>query len=291
MESDQAGGERLRQRPVERFAGEEHVFDLAEEAARLRGEPHPAKDGHRQIVLFRDDPVSLVLFDFEAGGILRDHVANGIVTIFVLSGRAEISTPDGDHVIAAGSLLILRPGVTHDLAAPVATEVLVSIDLAADPEVGQAKMPAESDVQAAAAIRAHHGELHEGLRTRVVLAVDAARGHRPYRDARDAVLAFLDEELLPHAAAEETALYPAGETGAAELLVRAMRDEHRNLIAHVDELRKADDAIAAATTAGTILALFESHLAKENDLLVPALLADPAVSLATLLGGMHEVLG
>ncbi|MFN8518881.1 MAG: AraC family ligand binding domain-containing protein [Chloroflexota bacterium] len=123
--------ERSRQAPAERFEGVEHQFDLAGEAARLRAEPRPAKDGHRQIVLFRQDPVSLVLFDFEAGGFLADHVAEGIVTIHVLSGRAEVRTPDAEHAIPAGSVLVLRPGVQHDLIAPVATEVLVTIHLTA----------------------------------------------------------------------------------------------------------------------------------------------------------------
>jgi hypothetical protein len=33
-----------------------------------------------------------------------------------------------------------------------------------------------------------------------------------------------------------------------------------------------------------ILALFESHLSKENDLLIPVLVADPNVALGALLG-------
>ncbi len=152
-------------------------------------------------------------------------------------------------------------------------------------------MSSQSDVQAAAAIRVHHRELHDGLRTRVLNLGDAVRSGQAHDDTRDSVLAYLDEELLPHAAAEETALYPAGDSGASEMLVRAMREEHRNLVAHVEEMRTAGDAIAAATTASAILALFESHLSKENDLLVPALLADPGVSLAALLGGMHELVG
>lgn len=152
-------------------------------------------------------------------------------------------------------------------------------------------MSTESDGQAAAAIRAHHQELHAELRTRVFDAVEAVRGGRPSGDARDAVLAYLDGELLPHAAAEESALYPAGESGPGELLVRAMRDEHRNLIDHIDTMRTTDDGIDVATMATAILALFESHLSKENDVLVPALLADPDVSLATLLSGMHELVG
>jgi quercetin dioxygenase-like cupin family protein len=157
MESNQASGERLRQPPVERFAGEEHVFDLAQEAARLRDEPHAAKDGHRQIVLFREDPVSLMLFDFEAGGILRDHVADGIVSIFVRSGRAEVRTPDGDHVLPAGSVLVLRPGVSHDLAAPVAAEVLVTVHLAADGGRDTWRAEATTTRKESAAARARAG--------------------------------------------------------------------------------------------------------------------------------------
>ena len=68
-----------------------------------------------------------------------------------------------------------------------------------------------------------------------------------------------------------------------------MREEHKELIARVDSLRTAADGIEAAVTAGAILALFESHLWKENELLVPAFVADPNVSLSDLLIGMHEL--
>ena len=49
--------------------------------------------------------------------------------------------------------------------------------------------------------------------------------------------------------------------------------------------------VEAATTGSAIQAIFESHLSKENDLLVPALVADPRVSLGELLDGMHELVG
>jgi quercetin dioxygenase-like cupin family protein len=129
METESRDTGRLRERPTMRFAGPEHVFDLAAEAVRLRTEGHPAQDGHRQVVLFREDPVSLVLFDFDAGGVLPDHVADGIVTILVVSGRAEVKTPAERHVLLAGGVLVLRPGVPHDLIAPVASQVLVSVFL------------------------------------------------------------------------------------------------------------------------------------------------------------------
>jgi hypothetical protein len=70
-----------------------------------------------------------------------------------------------------------------------------------------------------------------------------------------------------------------------------MREEHKGLIAHVGELRAAREGVVAASEANAILALFESHLWKENELLIPALLNDSQVHLSELLEGMHELVG
>ena len=152
-------------------------------------------------------------------------------------------------------------------------------------------MPHLTDEEAIVAIKAHHVELRDGLRERVLAVRSTIQVGMAHGEAKQAVLDYLEQELLPHAAAEEEALYPAGDTGTTALLVRAMRDEHRNLVAHVAELKEAVDGVEAATSASAILALFESHLSKENDLLLPALAADPGVSLGELLGGMHELVG
>ncbi len=127
--------ERLRQAPVDRFAGAEHVYDLAGIAAQLRAEPHPATDGHRQMTIARHGSVALVLFDFEADGRLVDHVAGGLVTIHVLAGGIEVKTPDGHHELGAGTVLVLAPGVKHDLHASVPSQVLLTVHLEDNPGV------------------------------------------------------------------------------------------------------------------------------------------------------------
>ena len=48
---------------------------------------------------------------------------------------------------------------------------------------------------------------------------------------------------------------------------------------------------AAAAAARALQVVFESHLAKENELVLPLLVGGPGVSVAGLLGGMHELLG
>jgi iron-sulfur cluster repair protein YtfE (RIC family) len=149
----------------------------------------------------------------------------------------------------------------------------------------------QTDSQAAEAIKAHHAELQTTLRERVSALEEAVRRGEWHGDAQRLVMVFLQGELLPHASAEEEALYPAGDTGLSAMLVRAMRDEHRTIVGRVAALGEATDAVAVATTASAVLALFESHLSKENDLLLPALLNDPNVDLGELLAGMHELVG
>jgi iron-sulfur cluster repair protein YtfE (RIC family) len=152
-------------------------------------------------------------------------------------------------------------------------------------------MPIQQDEEAAAAIRAHHDELRDTLRVRVGDLNDAVRAGRSHVVSERAVIGYLEDDLLPHAAAEETGLYPAGDTGLTALRVRAMREEHKGIVANVERLRGAADGLEAVATASAILALFEAHLWKENELLIPALVADPNVSLGELLSGLHELVG
>ncbi len=107
----------------------------------------------------------------------------------------------------------------------------------------------------------------------------AVQTGRPDEPAQQTVSAFLDTELLPLAAAEERSIYPAGNRGLTAILVQAMLEEHRNLIAHVAGLRGSTEATVAVGSASAIKALFKSHLSKENDLRLPALVADLGVSL------------
>jgi hypothetical protein len=49
--------------------------------------------------------------------------------------------------------------------------------------------------------------------------------------------------------------------------------------------------VQSEAAARALSALFEAHLAKENDLILPLLLAADDISLAGLLDGMHDLLG
>lgn len=121
--------DRMRPAPRERFAGREHLFDLVAESEKLRAEPGGPRNGHRQITLFRGGGISVVLFDFEADGWLKDHAADGYVSVIVLDGKLQMSTAAGDYLMPSGSLLVLSPGVRHDVRALTPSRMLLTVRL------------------------------------------------------------------------------------------------------------------------------------------------------------------
>jgi uncharacterized protein (DUF2249 family) len=145
----------------------------------------------------------------------------------------------------------------------------------------------QGDAEARDAVEEHHAQMSGALHQLVGELAASGGDHA----VRDRLVSWCDRELVPHAQAEEKALYPAGlaSTGG-RLLVEAMLAEHGVIVGLVDQLRTAEGA-RTLTAAGGLLAVFDSHLTKENEQLLPLLVADPSVSLHDLLGGMHELLG
>jgi uncharacterized protein (DUF2249 family) len=142
------------------------------------------------------------------------------------------------------------------------------------------------------AMLAHHKRLGEQLAGRADAVSGAAAAGRPHGTAVAGLIAYLAGEILPHAAAEETTIYPAAAAHAGLAgVVGEMTAEHRTLTAAGERLAALTDGAAAARQAQQIAGLFAAHAAKENDLLLPVLLADRSVDLAALLGQMHDSAG
>jgi uncharacterized protein (DUF2249 family) len=151
-----------------------------------------------------------------------------------------------------------------------------------------------TDRRAAQAVVRHHAELAATLGRHVAALFEAAEigSSRLTWQHRDELVAWIHGELLPHAAAEEAALYPAAAAQPdGRLLVDGMVAEHKAITALVGDLEAAGTPTTAAAAARALSALFEVHLAKENDLVLPLLLAADQVSLHDLLEGMHDMLG
>lgn len=148
-----------------------------------------------------------------------------------------------------------------------------------------------ADAEAAEKVEQHHAEMAGRL---ALLTADVVRATRTdlAQSARQQLLAWLRDELVPHATAEEQTLYPAAaQIAETRLLVEAMLAEHVLIHRLVADLEAAADPVEAAAIARALETLFGSHLAKENDQLIPTLVASPSYSVAEMLNGMHELLG
>lgn len=121
--------DRLREHPAKRFAPPERVIDLDGCTDDLLDEPRQATDGHRQITLAQRDSVTQTLFHFEAGSTLPDHSVDGDVTIHILEGTVEISTPENTYELGKNQILVLAPQVTHDLHAKSEARMLLTVHL------------------------------------------------------------------------------------------------------------------------------------------------------------------
>src|SRR6266508_2881220 len=99
-----------------------------------------------------------------------------------------------------------------------------------------------ADEVAVQAVIGHHAQLAAGLTERVDALVRRVETDqlRTAQTAREDLLAFLRREVLPHARAEEQALYPpAAAHPDGRLLVEGMLAEHAALTALVEELAAA----------------------------------------------------
>ncbi len=157
----------------------------------------------------------------------------------------------------------------------------------------------EADARAAAAVEQHHAQLSGALALKAGGVIAAA-----VREADDGpsggwvdtaatdLVRWCRTELLPHAVAEETTLYAAArERVEGRLLVESMLREHSVLTGLVDEIEGASNAVTKAAGARALQVLFDTHLDKENTLVLPLLVSAPDVSVAQLLEGMHELIG
>ena len=144
-----------------------------------------------------------------------------------------------------------------------------------------------------AAARRHHETLLRTLSDRVEeLLVAVESRSEEVRAARLHLVEFCDTQLLPHARAEESSIYPAAATdGRTRLLVEAMTVEHRTIADLVEVVRYAFHPVRAAAAAESLRVLFETHVAKEDSIVYPLVASVPGLSLEGLMAGLHDLLG
>ena len=109
------------------------------------------------------------------------------------------------------------------------------------------------------AMLAHHRALGEGVASRVKQVVAASGRFEP---ASAELVAYLAEEVIPHAIAEEHTVYQVARAFPdLEDTVVGMIDEHRYLVAAVERLAKVSTGAEAVSEAEAIGSFFAAHVA------------------------------
>ena len=147
-----------------------------------------------------------------------------------------------------------------------------------------------TQIQALDAMLQHHRTLVADVDNRVAALAETVDSGIAYEPAVAELVTYLAEEVIPHAVAEELSIYRTAATRAnLANTVNEMIAEHRVLTAAVESLANASNGPAALTQARQIGTFFTTHVVKENELLLPALLEDNDVDLAKLLEQMHRL--
>jgi quercetin dioxygenase-like cupin family protein len=117
--------------PKERFAPDVAHFNLVVTARELALEAHEGQHGHRQIALYKHGHghATVALFRFKQGGGMAEHSAPGTVFVQVLEGRLVLRAQGENHVVSQGELLVLAPGMPHDVRAEEDSVMLLTVCL------------------------------------------------------------------------------------------------------------------------------------------------------------------
>lgn len=148
-----------------------------------------------------------------------------------------------------------------------------------------AETPRGSDAEIAQQVREHHAAMVADLDRLTATLRDAPESEQ--EAARATLEEWFGTVLVPHADEEEATTYrAANELVGGRLLIAAMVREHLLIKRLVALFRESEPAVGAAY-GRAVFEAFRSHQAKENDVILPLLVAAPQVSLATVMGGAH----
>ncbi len=145
-----------------------------------------------------------------------------------------------------------------------------------------------SNQEVAQAMYGHHAIMVNQLQDLTHKVETAEIG---WESARDQVVAYLVEEVLPHAVAEESTIYRVGtEFESLKKLIESMLFEHTVIRRLTDSLRASVLRSQALSLAASAAKLFEVHAEKENRFIIATLEPREDVNLGAVLGDMHQLL-
>jgi quercetin dioxygenase-like cupin family protein len=115
-----------REHEVGNLAGPLLMLDLNREIEHLRSEAR-WQSGHTAKTLAKYPDLRVVLIVMKTGGRLEKHRAVGRISVQVLDGRIQFTTPDKSVELAAGQMLTLETDIPHEVEGIVDCAFLLTI--------------------------------------------------------------------------------------------------------------------------------------------------------------------
>jgi len=113
------------------------IFDLPAILADLKREITWRTGRRNAVTLLKQPGLRLVLVALKAGAEVADHQTDTPVILQGLEGRAAVRMDGDEHVLTAGQVLTMRPGLTHAVRAQSEAAFLLTL-------ASEATHPAES---------------------------------------------------------------------------------------------------------------------------------------------------
>lgn len=101
-------------------------FDLAVEL-RDAASRKPWPSGMYSKMLVKKDDLRVVLFVMERGAMLKEHSAEGSITVHVLRGQIRFRTQEQERELVAGQFLALGPSIKHAVESAGESAFLLTI--------------------------------------------------------------------------------------------------------------------------------------------------------------------
>src|SRR5215469_2452434 len=102
------------------------TLDLNREIEQLRSERR-WQSGHTAKTLAKYPDLRVVLIVMKAGGRLEKHRAEGRISVQTLDGRIRLNSAERSIELAAGQMLTLEGGISHDVEGIVDSAFLLTI--------------------------------------------------------------------------------------------------------------------------------------------------------------------
>ncbi|HZY61516.1 MAG TPA: cupin domain-containing protein [Edaphobacter sp.] len=113
-------------------------FDLLHEIAESE-KKKPWSSGHYARTLFKKHDFRIVLISMEKDARMKEHHADGTISIQVLKGRIRLNVAGHTHDLGTGNLFTLAASIRHDVEATEDSAFLLTISWPSDEELSAMK--------------------------------------------------------------------------------------------------------------------------------------------------------